>query len=365
MNIKALQQAALAFIFTVGFAASASAADLILFDADGAKATNGAVWVGGFDWSPSSTLADGAIPAGEGDSFNTYSHGALNGFTDADGDPAGAPIGLNTAGSGFEITFISAFSETISSLTTSAATCVGTCDGAGGDDEFTFTQTIQLVQAGTQTVNFFQIYYDDLSDGTGLKSSSLSGLGFDDGQLILSADVTAVSGNFTTKFTFTDVNNNGSFDLGTDTLTGFGLLDQSSNGDDWGGQLTVSGEGSTQLVGDVTYQDYAFFQTNISNLLADLFFNTSNVLPFKETNPSKSFDTDTSNPGGTLSLAGGGISLGSVNGLNGPDILFQTDANNSFLASPIPEPSSVLLLSLGLLFMGGMAVRRTRRGISS
>lgn len=348
MKMKALGAAVLAS----SFALPAFAADTITFDADGVGGANGDQVIGAFDWAAGSTLSDDSIPATQGSDFDTYSHGSLIGFLDGAGDPAGSPTGLNTAGTGFEITFISGFTETISAISTDAAVIQN--DGGdgvgGGNDVYTFDQTVTLADAGTQNVNFFQIYYDDLSDGSGLKSSSLAGTGYGDGLKILDANVGVVSGNFTTTFEFVDVNNNGTFDPGTDTLQGFIILDQSSNGDDWAGQLSVEGEGATTLQADVFYQDNNFFKSDISSLLADLFFNTSNVLPFQETNPSQSFDDGS---GGTITP-----SLGLVNGLLGPDILFQTDANNSFVKT-VPEPGSMFLLGMGLFTLGMARRRRT------
>mgnify|MGYP002700314441 CR=1 FL=1 len=329
----------------------AFAADVIVFDPDGVGGANGDTAVVGFDWSPSSTMSDDSIPATSPSSFDTYSHGTLVGFTDSAGDPAGAPTGINTAGTGFEVTFISGFTETITGLSTTTALLKNFgVDGApgGGDDVYTYSQTITLADAAVQTVNFFEVYYDDLSDGAGLKSSSLEGTGFGDGVLILSGDVVAVDGNFTTNFEFIDTNDSGgAFEDGVDTLSGLVLLD-GNDADNWAGQETVVGQGATALEADVTYQDNNFFKSNISSLMADLFFNTSNVLPFKETNPSRLFDDGA---GGTIAPV-----LGSVNGATGPDILFQTDANNSFVTT-VPEPGSMLLLGMGL-FSLGMSKRR-------
>lgn len=354
MKTKILAAAVLAS----SLALPAFAADTIVFDPDGTGGANGNFLVGAFDWSAGSTLSDDSIPASSPSSFDTYSHGVLAGLLDDAGDPAGSPTGLNTAGSGFEITFTSGFTETITSLATSVAVQTsfgGDLVNGGGDDVYTFDQTITLTDAATQTVNFFKVYYDDLSDASGTKSSSLAGTGFADGVLILDGTVTAVNGNFTTHFEFVDTDNDGIYTAGIDTLQGFVLLDQSSNGDNWAGQLTVVGEGATALEADVTFQDNAFFKSDISSLFADLFFNTSNVLPFGETNPSQLLDDG----------AGGFITpvLGSVNGLTGPDILFQTDANNSFVTT-VPEPGSMLLLGMGL-FSLGMSKRRKANSLNA
>jgi len=279
----------------------------------------------------------------------------LGGVLDADGDG----VGTDGLKSDYEITFISGFTETIISQTSDTSVSAGADGGfgTGGDDVYTVKTTIQLAGAdvGDQNVNFFQVYYDDLTDGSGLKSSSLEGTGFGDGVLILDATVGLVSGNFTSTLQFVDKDNSGDFSFGDTLLTV--ALDNSGNGDQWSGQQTLPGEGATALQADVFYQNYDFFKDDISSMVADLFFNTSNVLPFGETNPSRLFDIG-DGAGATLAPT-----LGAVNGLTGPDILFQTDANNSFVKTvTVPEPGSMFLLGMGLLTLG--MARRRRSGDS-
>ncbi|MFC6668965.1 PEP-CTERM sorting domain-containing protein [Marinobacterium aestuariivivens] len=339
MNQKTLLAAGLALACSLS--APVFAADTIIFDPDGTDATNGDFLVGSLDWAPASALALGAIPTAQGSDFELYAHAALQGFSDTDGNPAGAPTGLNVAGSGIEITFITGFTETITSVVNGAVTDTG--NDQNGNNILTFDQTITLAAAGTQTVNFFEIWFDDLSDATGQKSDALSGDGYGDGHLILSAGLVSASGNFTATFTFEDVDGSGDFNAGDVLITG--LLDQFGT-DNWGDQQTVSGEGATQLVADVTFQDTDFFKSDITTLVENLFFNTSNVLPFEETNPSNAFNDGDDGTFGSITP-----DIGATNGFSGPDILFQADANTSF-ETAVPEPNTVLLFALGLLFLG-------------
>lgn len=333
MNKKTLLAAGFALACTLS--APVFATDTIMFDPDGTgEAANGTLNVGSFDWAPGSTLSVDTIPTAAGDDVVSYSHASLGILVNENGIGI-APSGLNT---NFEITFVAGFTETIDSVETSPTVLVS--DGGdgigGGNDIYTFSQTITLVEAGTQTVNFFEIYYDDFSAGS--QNNPLAGTGYRDGQLILSAELVSLSGNFTADFTFVDVDNSGGFNAGDILQTS--LLDQ-FGADQWGGQQTISGEGSTQLVADVTFQDYDFFISNVSALVQDLFFNTSNILPFAQTNPSMQFDGSVIIP-----------DIGAINGFSGPDILFQTDANSGFVTTEVPEPSTVLLFGLGLLLLG-------------
>lgn len=325
----------------------AYAADSIVFDANGTAAGVGDQSIGGFDWAVSSSMANDAIPLVGSSTFQAYSHAALQGFTNTAGNPSGAPAGLNST---YEITFIGGFREA-STVTPSTSVNFGANGVAGGgDDIITVSSAANFVEA-TGGNNFFRVYYDN---NTATFADNLSGDGFNNGTLILEGSVVDLSGNFSsTLLRFTDVDSSGSF-TAADTVdtTAWQTYDQ-FNGDSYGGQRTVVGNGSTQLGVNVTFQNNDFFKTNITQLVMDLFFNTSNLLPFLQTNPSADFDNGS---GGKVlvDLSGTtfqGRNVGSVNGLTGPDIGFQTDANNSF-AVAVPEPGILALLGIGLGFMG-------------
>jgi len=348
MKNKILGAAALASTFAL----PAFASDLIGFDADGSGGLESEQQILTLDWAPGSALANDAVgdigPEGE---FVTYAHGELGIIADDNGS-LGVPNGM---GSSYEITFISGFFETATFLSQTDASDTGDDfegDGTTGTvgetyNILTFQQTVSLSEGSDQSVNFFEIYYDDLSDAGTTDANALSGLGYGDGLLILSGDVSAVSGEFSTTFTFVDVDGDGEYDIG-ETLITVDL--DNAGGDSWADQQTVVGTGATDIEVDVGYYHEDFFLDNISSLVADLFFNTSNILPFQQVNPSNSFDDGA---GGTFNTGDDSLSLGDINGFTGPDFLFQADANNSFVKTrTVPEPGAMMLFGLGLFALG-------------
>jgi hypothetical protein len=185
-------------------------------------------------------------------------------------------------------------------------------------------------------VNFFNMY---ASNSIG---NNLTGEGFTNGTPILTAHIVAIP---TSNFQVTNTS-------GTN-------LDQSPNGDQWGGQQTVTGGGLSDIVLVVDSVNSGYFPTlNPSSTITISFFNNSQVDPFRQVDPSQCFNTDSSDCG-----AGGGInslgSLGAVNGVSGPDFIFQADGNQSFT---VPEPASLALIGLGLSFMGFFGKSRRRAG---
>ncbi len=283
-HIKRNQIAALVAIAFGGLSlTSAHAATLATFNPDGQG--NDAVTISFFDWAPNSALISSqaggvqAIPISPGETKNVqvYGHSALIGV----GDPAGDPLNLPGLNIDYEITF----------YLSNGASVVANGDGT----EVLFDLD---TSAGT---NFVEIVYDDLKSG-GVKGSSLAGLGYNDGELILSGQVVELSGNFKVPSNLVQP------------------LDQYIS-DDWPDTSTVTGEGAQSIAVLVQYVNKAFFPSGVDKGTI-LPFNNSQVVPFRQTNPSRSFDTDIS--GSKLNSL-----VGLLNGVAGPDMLLQIDANNA------------------------------------
>lgn len=221
----------------------------------------------------------------------------------------------NGAGGNF-FTFVSAFGEKVI--------------GAGA-----FPGTATFGFDNTNPVNFFNMY------ATSAIGNNLTGVGFVNGAPILQAHIVSIeTSNFQVTST-TPVN-----------------LDGSPNGDNWSGQKTVTGGGLTDMTLRVDSVNSGYFPTlDPLNLITISFFNTSQVDPFKQIDPSKCINTNVSICGGI----GGGINttltLGATNGSNGsgPDFIMQADGNQSFA---IPEPTTPALIGLGLTLIGFIGRRR-------
>lgn len=282
----------------------------VLYDPDGAGGGD-AVDIAGLDWAPGNAVAIGGNQAvsnfinGTGPTtFEVLYQASLVGYIDTNGSTM-QPDGIR-AGS-YEITAVARFVESVASVDSSGSSAV----------------------ASFRYVNdpgaFFEIWFDATPN-----SDNSTGTGFRDGVKILEGFVSFAAGNF--EVTSTDP-------VPLDSRPGAG------GGD---GQLSVSGIGGTVVTVAVTDYDSSFFQSDFSWL----FFNTSNKLPYRETAPSKEF------------FNGVIPDLGTINGLRemgpqggGPDIEFQSDANNSFA---VPEPGSITLIALGLA--GVLACGRKRIG---
>jgi hypothetical protein len=241
----------------------------ITFDPQGTSGANG-LEVGSFDWSPNSTLSKGSIPLVDGSSFQTYTHTALQGSGNADGNPQGIP-GLNAD---YEITLVGGVKVDVSVTGASVQT-----NGPAASGE-----------------NFVRIYHDD-----NVNSDALTGANYSDGDVILEGTISLVNS------------------LSTISLDPLESLD-SFGADNWGGTTTVTADGGQQAFILVSFVDPAYFpDLEVGSLLP---YSTEAVLSFKQTNPSQNLDTE----GGTTAS-----NVGNINGQNGPDFLEQVDPNNSFV----------------------------------
>ena len=306
---------------------TAQGASVITFDPDG-PGPESAIQVGAFDWSPDNALAKGSSPLDNTLSFGLYSQGKLGNFLDASNVPISG-TGLNTA---YEITFQSVFYE--SGTATLNPPFVNANFGFYDDPH---------------NANYFKIFWDDTPD-----ADPATGQGYDDGIEILTAHITESVATFA-------INLDSQYQPKTADLDNY-------NGNQQPGYGTVIGEGGGQLKALVDAYDTQFFLTSITQTLVDLYFNTSNITPFNQVEPTGPATATVGVVGQLPNFGGAGINgYAYVNGLNGNcefggslcDFLFQSDANQSFgVSNTVPEAPGWALLSLGLLAMGGLKRRR-------
>jgi len=254
----------------------------ITFDPKGTGGDNG-IEIAGFDWAVNSLLTVDSIPLSNGTTtLQSYAHTAVQAAIDPDGNPMIIP-NLNAD---FEIAHIAGlkYVATVSGTNVLVNTICPDqpplsplyCENDDGD-------------------NFFRLYID-----TNVNSDTLSGDGYADGKLILEGSLVTA-------------NSNNSISLSPlEKLDSFGP-------DNWGGTTTVTETGSQQVNILVSFADPAYFpDLKPSSIIP---YSTETVLSFKQTNPSMKLDTSTGFVSSTV---------GTINGMVGPDYLEQTDPNNTF-----------------------------------
>ena len=319
---------ALGMAMMIGAPAQAAVSDTIWVN----DSALGWIEVATFDWSPGNALADNAVPlntvppADPSDtstwsSFDLYFQASLGNFEDINSDVVNN-TGLNVD---YEITMVAGAGE------------------LGVSQAFGNSQIASFEFDPASTVNFVEIYYD-----TNMNHSDLAGTGFDDGTLIMTAVVVEADGIFSVSVLPGDVEDLDNF-----------------NANDYPGIGTLTGQGGSTIGAEVDWVDTAYIwpdPTSVLTLFFETDFNTSQVVPFNETDPSALVAGIAPVFGDNLFGLPGLTNINGLPGQAGPvDFLFQADANQSFTSEVIPEPSTFLLTGLGLLGLGGLGLRRRNR----
>jgi hypothetical protein len=274
-------------------------AAVIPFDPDGGGA-DGTVNLGSMDFVQGSSLSEDVLLGGVGHRWTIYYQSSVGTLLDGSATVI-AGLGLNSS---YQITGVAAIEVVTTALT---------------------ANSIAFEIAPNPSVNFFRMYYD-----TNLNANPLAGTGFNDGTLIMDSTANSDLVGF---FNFT---------------TGSGNLDQ-FNANNWPGVVTRFGIGAFSASAEITYYDPNFFVGVGDEEVDFVFANTSEILPFRETDPSQQFwDGAAFVP----------TQIGSVNGVDGPDTILQADLNASF--EPVPEPASIVLWGLGAGLIAAVRFRKRK-----
>lgn len=312
---------------TVAFAGTASAVPIAPTGA------GSAIDVGMLDWNVGNaivTVVNGNVQNPTvGDIFQTYAHARLSSFNDAAGNPVGSLFGNS------EWTYVAGFQERVSAVS-----------GTPGTGSATF----ETITGGN---NFFQIWFSNTGPNV---SNNLTGRNFADSTLVLSGIVLPFDINDPDKVGQTSFIANTPVDAqGNLILAQFDQFPQPGN-NDYPGLLTITGQGGGRLAIQVDGYNDDFFPNGLPDILT-LNFDTQLNLPYTNQNPSACFWNGSAYIGGAGGQGTGcANSIGTRNGLDGPNNMLMTDSSMTFRA--VPEPVSLALVGMGLAGMSLVLRRR-------
>lgn len=301
-----------------------SAVHAIAVDPDGVGLDPG-IDARGMNWTAGNTLI---TPVGGasifthplGDVFQRYTHASLNGFEGSGGVNIGG-----RASNGW--TFVAGYREQVVS-TLGNNVVLDTI--AGGD-------------------NFFGLYFDatpntNAGNGTGYGPPDITNTG---SALILSGTISPSTGQTAIS----------AFNVAPDSL-------DKSGADNYPAVDSITAVGDGTLTAIIESFDPAYFPRGLPAGFG-LDFQITFSVPFSQTDPSSCFKDGAGalvNGAGPNTLDGlecGINTVGSINGIDGRNLILMTDASALFAqVTTVPEPMALALLGVGLAAMGAGGWRR-------